>query len=493
MKIDILGGSAENKYKNLNSQKTINWYLVPGTQAEANKSQKSMFPTPGLPLYATADGRYHRGAYVARSVGLADRCFFVVDTTLYELGTDATITSRGSLSNMAYGFTRITMKVNGNNHMFIGHPSASYDFDLTTNTLVQITDVDYPGMETADYMDGYLLVSKSGRTYFNNVLNDFTSWDGSDVLTPTFKADGVVAVGVIKEELYNFGSETIEPYLNDGTSPFSRRSGATVLYGLAAKDSLCVFNDGFLFLGKNDRGQFAVYHMGYDYSINQISDMSRNWLLNNTSGPVEEAYAFIQYTKDGHIWYHITIPTLHTTLVYDIMTKEWFERQSKRPAPDSDGTDIWGEFRGKYHVSFNGLNLFFDMYSGKIFSESYTTFTEDSLIIKRIRTSQIYDQERRYISTSDLEIDCNTGEAAVNTGQGSDPILMLEISRDGGRTFGSPRHISVGALGKFTNRAKINRLGTARSWVLRLTLTDPIDLMIQSAVANGTISGPPQA
>lgn len=489
MIIDLLGDTAEQKYLALNSQRSINWYLVPSTQAEMSKAQKSMFPTPGLSLFTQVGGRYHRGAFVARSVGLSDRCFFVVDQTLYELGLDTSITNRGSISGIPFGSDGIRFAVNGNNHMFVGHAMAGYDFDLITNTLVQITDPDFPGAETAAYMDGYLIVSKNGRVYFNEVLNDFTSWSGTDVLTPTFKADGVVAVGVLKEELATLGGETIEFYLNDGTSPFSRRSGSTSLQGLAARNTLAVFNDGYIFVGKSDRGQYAVYTLGYDYSINQLSDLSKTWFINDIKDSVENMSAYITNTKDGHIWYHLHIPGKDTTLVYDVMTKQWFERQSRKPFRGSDGSYLYGPFRGKYYVNFNGLNLFFDAYTGKIFKEDFTVLTEDGETILRERVSKTFEQERRLISTSDLQIDYNAGEAATAIGQGIEPILMIRVSKDGGKIFSPAREIKLGELGKYIQRAKINRLGSGRAWVLKLILSDPVDLMIMNAVATGSVNG----
>ena len=499
MVLDILGGTEVQKYKNLNSQRTVNWYLVMSTLSEASKSQKSMFPTPGLTEFcdASANGRYWRGAFIAQTLGSKDRCFAVLDTTLYEILNNTTFINRGSLSQMATGWTRVKWAVNGNNQMYVGHETAGYNYDLVLNVLTQITDPVYPNVVSADYMDGSLIVADTkGEVRFNDVLNDFTNWTGLngtgalDVFIPSFKNDGAEAVFCLKEEIHVFGSSIITTYLNDGVSPFSRRYGSTVKYGLAARDSAVVWNDGIIFLGRNEDGQYAVYTRGYDYSINQISDFSKNWLLNDTLDTVKHAYAYITYTKDGHIWYHLTIPGLKTTLVYDIMTKEWFERQSKQPYRDSDGMDVYREFRGKYHVNFLGHNLFFDQYSGKVFEEDYNNQTEDGNTILRNRTSKIFEQSRLLISTSEFELDYNAGESATSSGQGSDPIIMLEISRDGGRTFGNPRNIRLGALGKFINRAKLNRLGIARAWCLRLTLTDPVDVMIQSCIASGTINGP---
>jgi hypothetical protein len=57
---------------------------------------------------------------------------------------------------------------------------------------------------------------------------------------------------------------------------------------------------------------------------------------------------------------------------------------------------------------------------------------------------------------------------------GSDPQVMLRISRDGGRTFGPERWRSAGKIGEFRRRAAWNRNGRARDWVFRVRLTDPV-------------------
>lgn len=492
MEINLIGSSAEAKYRAFNSQRTINYYLVIGTQAEQDKNNRALYPFPGNTLFATASGRYHRGAFIAQGINISARCFFVVDQVLYELSKDTTITTRGTLTNIPFGSTQVYFAINDNNQMFVGQDQAGYVYDLATNILTAITDVNFQGAKAADYMDGYLFVVANGRVYYNTVLNDYTQWNSSaQVISETTRTDSVVSVRCLKEELYIFGTKTISVFLQDGVSPLSRRQGSTMQYGLAARNSLASTNDGHIFLGQNKDGQYAVYFMGYDYfhGMQQISDFNRNWLLNNTVKSIGSAYAFIQYTKDGHIFYHLTIPELKTTWVYDMQSKEWVERQSRQPYDDSDGENVYREFRYRYNVNFNGLNLFFDSYSGDIVKEDYTSMTDNTQCIKRVRTTQTYDQDSQNISISSLELDVNRGEAATASGQGSAPIIMLELSRDGGYTFGNPRNITLGLLGKYITRAKINKLGTARRWVFRLTVTDPIDIMIQSATAHGVLSG----
>ncbi len=492
MQLNILGASAQAKYNALNAQRTINYYLVIGTQSEQNKNPRALYPFPGTTLLGTASGRYHRGAFVATGINVVDRCFFVVDQTLNELGIDGTITNRGTLTNIPYGQSQVYFAINDNNQMYIGHDSAGYTYTLSTDTLTAISDPQFPGSSSADYGDGYLVVAANGRCYFNTVLNDYTQWNqSSQVISETTKTDNVLAVRFLKEELYLFGSKTISVFLNDGTSPFSRRQGSTIQFGIAAKNSLCTTNDGHFFVGRNKDGQFEVYFLGYDYfhGIQQISDFNRTWALNHNVNAIGSAYGFIQYTKTGNTLYHLTIPELKTTWVYDMQSKEWVERQSRQPYDDSDGENVYREYRYRYMVNFGGKNIFFDGYSGAIAQEDYTVMTDLGQIIKRIRTTQTYSQDEEYISVSQLDLDVNRGEAATSTGQGSTPIIMLEISRDGGYTFGNPRNIQLGSLGKYISRAKINKLGTARRWVFRLTVTDPIDIMLQNAIAHGVLSG----
>jgi hypothetical protein len=107
-------------------------------------------------------------------------------------------------------------------------------------------------------------------------------------------------------------------------------------------------------------------------------------------------------------------------------------------------------------------------------------------MIRRLRRSIKFEAERTPIEASDLEIIADCGKAATIDGQGSNPIMMLRTSKDGGLTYSEPRNILLGALGNYSYRARINKLGTSRiGWVLELSTTDPIDITIQSAIAHG--------
>lgn len=483
MIIDLIGGTYEQRFKDWNSQRTINWYPKLSDKNEKNKTQIALIPRKGLKEFTDLSGDSVRGQYTVRTLS-QERHFAVVGTTLYEVFYDGSSVSRGALTGMATGSrSKVYMSVNLNSELMIQDSEAGYYLDLTTNTLNPITDLDYPGGTTLDYADGYFLISdKEGRVTFSN-LGSASEWDGFNFFTPTFKPDKVKAVRAIREEVYCFGDETIEIYINDGDSPFSRQSRTSSYYGLTAKDSVAIHTSGVFFLGKSQFGGSDVYVMGNDYSVTPISTPAIAGLINEETN--EDAEGFVHSTKDGHIFYVLHLPSLKTTLLYDITTGMWHERQSQKPGPDADGSKQQDMYRARNHTSFKGLNLFGDWFSGKIFVEDGTT--DDGNIRVLERTSSVFQQEQKSISVTSLEFDINSG-FGTTTGQGVNPVMMLSYSLDGGNTFEKEELIRLGDLGNYDERIRIPGLGTARNWVINFKITDPIDIIVMQAVVHGETS-----
>ena len=253
MQIDLIGGSYEHKYKDWNAQRTVNWYpKITDTKAqEKNKTQIALFPRSGLSQFTNLTGNSVRGMFTART-RTQERLFAVVDTNLYEIKYDGSNALIGALAGMSVGSRqKVYMALNGNSELMIQDPLAAYIFDLTNNTLTKISDIDYPGGTTLDFADGYFLISdNNGRVSFSE-LNNGGSWTGLNFFTPTFKPDGVRAIVCNREEVYCFGSETIEVYINDGTTPFIRQSRTSLYYGITARDSVAIHQSGVFFLGQS--------------------------------------------------------------------------------------------------------------------------------------------------------------------------------------------------------------------------------------------------
>jgi hypothetical protein len=66
--------------------------------------------------------------------------------------------------------------------------------------------------------------------------------------------------------------------------------------------------------------------------------------------------------------------------------------------------------------------------------------------------------------------------------------MMIQVSKDNGKTFGAERQISIGKVGQYKNpRLITRRWGQSRDFVWQFTVTDPVKFVVLggSAVISG--------
>jgi hypothetical protein len=59
---------------------------------------------------------------------------------------------------------------------------------------------------------------------------------------------------------------------------------------------------------------------------------------------------------------------------------------------------------------------------------------------------------------------------------------MLQISRDGGHTWGKELWTTFGKIGQYLSRAEWRRLGMSRDWLFKLRITDPVKVVMIAAI-----------
>lgn len=491
MKIDLLGGSYKDKYVQLNSQRTINWYInssfseqteaadtTTGASREQGKERRSLRPLPALTLFASIAGTCGRGAFAINGRG-----FVVIDNLFYEVYNDSTTTLRGTLSASPTGSTRkVWMGANNENQIMLADNTAGYIFNTSTNVFTQITDADFPGAETLTDQDGYFIVAKDGRVYWSDVLAGL-SWTGVNTYTPSYKADKVKAVVSLQESLYNFGESTLEVYFNNGTT-FARMNRTSMQYGVVGVATIQVIANTILFVSRYDNGQPQVVQISPNNELTTISEPSIAYQLGKIKN-LEDMYAWSFSSPDGHIFYVLTVPGADRTFVYDLTNKEWFEWQTFNGI-QYDGTHIYGKCFANHQMFLGGSHFVTSNKDGNIYKLDFDAFTDNGNTIIRQRDTQIYHQEYKSITVHELEIDMNSGSGLLS-GQGSEPRLMLQISKNGGKTFGQERMVRLSKHGDYDYRCKVRMLGAARNWVIRLKLSDPIDMSIIGARVRGSV------
>jgi Fibronectin type III domain len=151
--------------------------------------------------------------------------------------------------------------------------------------------------------------------------------------------------------------------------------------------------------------------------------------------------------------------------------------QALSNVPRSSG----GIYRGQVGINFMGNVLVGDAFSGVIGKMNFNTFTEyGNPMWGLIASPPIHDDRKRvFLSRFEIDIESGVGLSLPDGALGVDPVWMLDWSKDGGRTFGSPQLFrSMGRVGKYLQRLRWLRLGESRQWILRLQSTDPVRRVI---------------
>lgn len=74
-----------------------------------------------------------------------------------------------------------------------------------------------------------------------------------------------------------------------------------------------------------------------------------------------------------------------------------------------------------------------------------------------------------------------SGDHTINWTKAVPPHACLDWSDDGGHTFGNEHWKSIGNIGEYKNRAIWRRLGQARSRIFRVTISEPVKVVILGA------------
>jgi hypothetical protein len=453
--VPLFGLGNQGKSVNVDAQERLNLYA----EIDIESGNLKLYPTPGKTSFVNFGANPARGVYTK-----GDLMYEVNSSTLWEIANDGTTTNRGSLLTST---GRVDITDNGN-QMLIVDGTYGYIYTFATHVLARITDVDYPASSTCAFLNGYFLVQKTDSAeWFISALYDGTSWDALDFATAESDPDNLVRIMADNGMVLLFGDKTTEFWGDSGAAdfPFARIGAAAIEWGLAARWSLCKFMDSLIFLRKNRLGAVQVCVMAGTTAL-PVSNEEVDYNL-STYSSLENATAFT-YMASGHPFYQLNIPSAGVSWLYDGKTKGWSRVGSE---DERDRGEIQTNFLNRSYVS--------DYENGKLYLLDKDNFTEDGATIARQFVSR-HVKNGNWLSISQLWLEMEPG-VGLQTGQGSDPQIMLQISRDGGSTWGPEVWRSIGAVGEYKWRALWNRIGRARDFVFKFRVTDPVKTVFIAA------------
>jgi hypothetical protein len=455
----LFGTGNDGKSSPVSAQKRINLY----SEVDLDTGTLKLYPRPGKTVFVDFGANATRGIYQ-----YGDVLYVVNNTTLWELAADGTMTNRGTLEATT---GRVDMVDNGEGgQLLIVDGSFGYIYTFATTTLAKITDVDFVPGDTCDFLNGYFIVQRANSAEFGlSDLYDGASWDSLMFATAESSPGNIVRVKVENGNAIFFKAQNTEFWGDSGAAdfPLARIGSSSISWGLAARWSLCDFMDSLIFLRKNELGSTQVCVLS-GYSAQPVSTPELDFLFSTYT--VENATAF-SYMVSGHPMYQISFPTDDVTWVYDGLTKEWHNSQHGNAGRD----------RAEIQVNFLDESYVTDHENGKLYLVDQNTYTDNGEpIVRELITKHLKTGNYIHIPQLWLEMEAGVG---LQSGQGSDPQVMLQISRDGGRTWGAEVWRSFGAAGEYLKRAVWNRLGRAREWTFKFRVSDPVKTVFIGAWA----------
>lgn len=360
-----------------------------------------------------------------------------------------------------------------------GAGTTAWEWSYTTNhisgsTFSQITDTSFLGADRVAFLDGFLIFNSPGTDqYYLSPINAVTPFSALDKASAEASPDNLVGHVVLQENLYLFGTKSLEIWYDSGGAnfPFARIQGAVSDIGCASAFSIEKIENAVYWVSQDKDGQGIVYraqglqpqrisNFGVENALAQISDLSgaRAW----------------SYQESGHAFYCLNIPGSSTTWVFDARTNMWHER-----ARLSEGS--FQRHQADSHSFAYKTHVVGDFSSGNIYALDPSVYSDNGNPIVRERASPHISKDLDRICHSSFQLDVEAGVGIDGSGQGIAPQVVLQWSDDFGHSWSNEKWASFGAIGKRRTRATWRRLGQARDRVYRVRISDPVKVTLLGA------------
>lgn len=348
---------------------------------------------------------------------------------------------------------------------------------FASNAWAAIADLDFPQRAThVGFIDGRFVVNEpaSNRGWYSGIY-DVTDWDGG-FFSSEGVPDEVTGLVVAGRLIWTVGTRSAEVFYDAGDvdQVFQRIDSGVVEIGCASPQTLVGVRGRAMWLGGGPDGARRVWASN-GYQAEPVSAPGIEGILGAASR-VDDAFAW-SYSSEGSTFYVLQLPTAERTLVFDLDLGEWHERAWTDP--DTGELLRWRPVHG---VSAHGLILAGDSNGDAVYSLRDDVFTDarpDGSGVwwaRRLRYIPPMVQRRQRARFPRAELEAVAGWAPI-TGQGSDPVVMLGVSDDGGVTFDGLRHATLGRIGQRTARAFWTMLGISddRGWLV--SQSDPVPVL----------------
>jgi hypothetical protein len=463
----LFGSGTAGKSYVVTRQRRLNVYFE--TRRDGDKSKVAIFGTPGLvALFTTSTPA---GLPLRALQGTQSALYLVAYNQFQSVNSSGVALASGTLNTFS---TQVSITYSPSQVVIVDGVSG-YLFTPGSSTFATIGGFTATGARTVTFVGGFFVAEQPGTQNFwvSNAF-DGSMWNALAFTAMSSTSDNILAVDNLSGNLVLFGQKAQEFWQNVGAfpQPFQAILSAANTWGLAAIFSRAHVlsandQDSIIFLGQSESGQVQLVQVT-GFSPKVISDPDTESIWNGFT-TTSDATAY-SYQIDTHRFYQINFPTANRSWIYDGSTGILSEVQT--------GTSVIPtRHTGNIATYYSGQTLVADYATNQVYTLNPNVYTDNGVtIIRQIVTRHVLSNFNR-IRISLLYLDMETG-VGLQTGQGSNPQIMLEYSKDNGRTWSAQRWVSLGKVGTYLTRVLWRRFGSTRDATFRITMSDPVKFVI---------------
>lgn len=328
-------------------------------------------------------------------------------------------------------------------------------FIVEGGSLHKIEDPDLPPAIDVGFLNGMLLFFMSDGRFFWSEINEGTDIDALSFATAEGNPDGIVRGIIRRSEIWILGPKSVEVWgsTQDADDPFQRLPGAFIERGCSSGASALKIDEQIYWLDDNGSVVKAegytpqtISNHAVEEDIRKISDKS--------------TISAWSYSEGQSRYYVLTCAAW--TWCYDVNLGIWGKKQSS-------GLD---RYRVQSSARFKSRNIVGDYQSGTLYeldSDTYSEAGSDFIWSLQSPIIHSFPQRIRYNSIF-LDMLSGVGLEPSNADYLSTPELMLNLSQDGGKTFGPAFYTPLGQMSE-SQYIRINNLGVYRNMTARLSVS----------------------
>ncbi len=463
--LPIVGQAYESRSKTVASSVCLNMYPEKNLESKTPVAEQSIY---GKKRFSTGTTDANRGIHIRPWNG---NIYMIHGQNFYKCDSAGNQTNLGAVS----GTGRCVFDAD-----------ASYVYAATGDgnvwrtdgaTVEQVTDSDLESPVSLAYINSQLVYDGTGQRFAISDAGDGGTINPLNYASEESLPDDLIRPFVHKQIIYMCGTDSIAPWYNPGTGtpPVSRINEAVMHVGLAGVHSIAATEKHPYFLGA-DKNVYKIE--GYTAVQETTIAMANEFEEYST---VSDCFAYA-YRFQGLSFVVFTFPTAN---------RSWSFCEEFRTWTQIGGIESRDKANG-YCFAF-GKRLVTDYRNGNILELDRDTYDDDGDALIRERstppvTSALLGVANKPIIVSRVRLMVESG-VGLATGQGVSPVIMCSVSKDGGRSWGEDRHISLGVMGDYTADVKYDVFAYGHDVRFNFRVSDPVNFAITGASVDMRLAG----